>query len=199
MKYRMGGVPTLTKAVERTRILRDTVGPDIDLIVDINESWTVDRVISVGRELEQYGLFWIEDPVRHDDYKGLRRCTEALQTPICAGEAFHETSQFRSLLDNRGADIVMIDLDVGGITPWLKTAHLVESYGLKVASHLATEVSSHLVAAVPNGLTVEYNPWAEPIFKGVPQMKDGTLVLSERPGLGLELDRDALQRFKLDM
>jgi L-alanine-DL-glutamate epimerase-like enolase superfamily enzyme len=197
MKFRMGGVKTLDEAVERTRVLREAVGEDVDLIVDMNWSWTVNKTIEVGRALAPFRLFWIEDPIPADDYEGLRQISDALETPICAGETYHEAVQFRSLLDRGAVDYVMIDLEVGGITQWLKLAHLVEAYGLKVASHTCTEVSSHVIAAVSNGLTVEYLPWAQALFRQVPPVEDGKLVLSGAPGLGLELEPGALEKYAL--
>ena len=195
MKYRMGGVTRLEDAVERTRVLRDAVGPDVDLHVDMNESWTVDQTIRTGRQLAQFDLAWIEDPVPHEDYEGLHRVRDALDTPLTAGESYFNVPQFVRLLEHRAADIVMIDLDVGGLTQWLKIARLVEAHDLPVASHLATEISAHAVAAIPNGMTVEYNPWAIPIFKEVPPVVDGKIVLADKPGLGLELEPAALQKY----
>lgn len=196
MKFRLGGVRTKEEAVARTRVLREAVGDEVELHVDMNWSWTVDKTVRIGRELAPFNLFWIEDPIPANDYDGLRRISEALETPICAGETYHEALQFRSLLDRHAVDIVMIDLEVGGITQWLKMASLVQSYGFPVASHMCTEVSAHVVAAV-NGLTVEYIPWAVPLFKEVPPVEDGKLVLSERPGLGLELDQAAVKKFEI--
>ena len=91
----------------------------------------------------------------------------------------------------------MVDMDLG-LSGCLKVAHMAEIYGLKVVPHLATEILSHLIAAVPNGLTVEYYPWAMPLFRGVPPVEDGCLVLSDRPGLGLELDEEALKRYAVN-
>jgi L-alanine-DL-glutamate epimerase-like enolase superfamily enzyme len=156
----------------------------------------VDQTISFGRDLEQFGLVWIEDPIPSDDYDGLAEIAAALQTPICAGEVYHEAAQFRALLDRRGADIAMIDLECGGITQWLKMAAVVESYSRPVASHMCTEVSAHLIAAI-GGKTVEYIPWMEPLFEGVPPVQDGMLLLSERPGLGVELDMAAVKKFQV--
>jgi L-alanine-DL-glutamate epimerase-like enolase superfamily enzyme len=147
--------------------------------------------------MQEYGLYWIEDPIPADDVEGLREITGALETPIAAGETYDSPSQFRAVLDRRAVDKVIVDLEVGGITPFLKIAHLVESYGLGVASHTCTEIGTHLMAALPNALTVEYVPWAQPLFQEVPPVKDGNLVLSDKPGLGLELDEAALQRFAL--
>jgi L-alanine-DL-glutamate epimerase-like enolase superfamily enzyme len=171
------------------------VGEDVDLHVDMNWAWNVNKTIDIGRELGRFGLTWIEDPIPADDVGGLRQISRALETPICAGETYHEASQFRDLLDAQAVDVVMIDLEVGGITQWLKMANLVQGYGVPLASHMCTEVSAHLVAAV-GGQTLEYIPWAEPLFKELPPVEDGYVVLSERPGLGLELDLDAVKRFE---
>ena len=197
MKYRLGGVRTKQESIARTQALRDAVGPDVDLHVDMNWSWTVDKTIAIGRELEAFGLTWIEDPIPAHEYDGLRQISAALETPICAGETYHEAAQFRALLDRRAVDVAMIDLEAGGITQWLKLAHVVESYGVPIASHMCTEVSAHVIAAI-KGMTVEYIPWARPLFKEVPPVVDGMLELSERPGLGLELDMAAVKRFAAD-
>ena len=197
MKYRLGGVKTREQSLARTQALRDAVGPDIDLLVDMNWSWTVDKTISIGRDLEAFDLGWIEDPIPSDQYEGLAQISAALQTPICAGEVYHDGAQFRALLDRRGADIAMIDLECGGITQWLKMAGIVQSYGTPIASHMCTEVSSHVIAAI-GGKIVEYIPWAVPLFNEVPPVVDGMIVLSERPGLGIELDLAAVKHFEAD-
>jgi L-alanine-DL-glutamate epimerase-like enolase superfamily enzyme len=194
MKFRLGGVKTREESVARTQALRDAVGPEVDLHVDMNWSWTVDQTIAIGRELDELGLTWIEDPVPSHDYDGLAEIAAALRTPICAGEVYHEAAQFHALLGRRGADVAMIDLECGGITQWLKLANVVESYGVPIASHMCTEVSSHVIAAI-GGQIVEYIPWMEPVFKEVPPVVDGMIELSERPGLGVELDSAALRKF----
>jgi len=177
MKFHVAPVPTKAEVVARTRVLREAVGNDIELYVDMNWSRTVNNAIALGRELAPFELSWIEDPIPANDYDGLRLISEALETPICAGETFHQALEFRSLLDRRGVDVVMIDLEVGGITQWLKMAHLVEAYRVPVTTHVTTEVSAHVIAAV-NGLTVAYTPWAEPLFKEGLPVQDGRLVLS---------------------
>jgi L-alanine-DL-glutamate epimerase-like enolase superfamily enzyme len=165
MKFRLGGVRTAEECVARTRTLRETVGDDVELHVDMNWGWTVDKTIRICKQMAPYNLFWIEDPIPANDYDGLRQISEALDTPICAGETYHEPAQFRAVLDRRAIDIAMIDLEVGGVTQWLKMAHIVQGYGTPIASHMCTEVSAHVVAAI-DGLTCEYIPWAIPLFKG---------------------------------
>ena len=196
MKMQCGSEPTAAASVERVRVMREAVGPDVDLMCDINQLWTVHHAIDVGRRIEPYHLYWLEDPVAHDDYPGLARVADALSTPIAAGEYHYGIVPFRHLLEARSIDIVMIDLlRVGGITQWLKVAGMAEAFNLPVVSHLVPEIHVQLVAAVPNGLTVEYMPWSSKLFREVPQPVKGELVVPNKPGLGLEFDADVLKRY----
>ena len=199
MKFRMGAEDTLAKDMARMRALREAVGDDVDLMVDINQGWDVNTAIAAGREIADNNLFWLEDPVNHQDYDGLARIADALDTPIAAGEYHYGIMPFRHMLERRSIDIVMVDLlRAGGLTQWIKVAHMAEAYNLPVVSHLAPEILVHGVAAVPNGLTVEYMPWSLELFRQGPKVEDGHLVLPEAPGLGLEFDEDALTRFKVE-
>ena len=199
MKFRMGGEDTPAKEIARIRVMREAVGDDIDLMVDINQGWSVNQSIAIGREMANHDLFWLEDPTSHQDYEGLARIADALDTPIAAGEYHYGIAPFRYMLEHRSVDIVMIDLlRAGGLTQWIKIAHMAEAFNLPVVSHLAPEILVHGVAAVPNGLTVELMPWAFPLFQEVPKLRDGRLVLPKNPGLGLELDEDAVKRFEVN-
>ncbi len=193
MKCHLGRV-RVSDAVEHMRVLREAVGDDVDIMVDVNQQWTVKQAIAYTRALAPYQPYWLEDATSNADFEGLRQVSEALDVPTCAGETYYTIASFRPLVENRCVDIVMVDQDLG-LSGALKVAHLAEIYGLKVVPHLATEILAHLIAAVPNGLTVEYYPWAVPLFREVPPVKGGDLVLSDRPGLGLELDDAALQRY----
>jgi L-talarate/galactarate dehydratase len=185
--------------VERIRIIREAVGYEIDLMCDINQRWDVRQAISIGNRVDEYRLFWLEDVVACDDYPGLAAVTEALATPVAAGEYVWGTVPFRHMLEARSVDIVMVDvLRAGGITQWVKIAGMAEAFNLPVVNHLCPEISVHLVAAVPNGLTVEYMPWSARLFKEVPQPVNGELTVPEKPGLGLEFDRDVLKRYGAD-
>lgn len=197
MKFRMGALPDDASEIRRMQALREAVGPGIDLMVDINQGWGVDRSIRVGRAMEDSGLAWLEDPIDHQDYGGLAQIADALDTPIATGEYLYGLTPFRHMLRRGSVDIVMVDLlRAGGITTWMKAAHLAEAFNKPVVSHLAPEILAHCVAAVPNGAIVEHMPWALPLFKETFSMANGEIVLADRPGLGLELDPDALQRFR---
>lgn len=198
MKFRLGAEATDAGEIARLETMRNAVGPDIDLMIDINQGWDVNRAIRIGREMANYGIFWLEDPTAFDDYVGLARIADALGTPVAAGEYVYGIRPFRELIEHRSVDIVMVDLlRVGGITQWMKVAHMAEAFNLPVVSHLAPEVLIHALAAVPNGLTLEYMPWAFPLFKQVPQVVDGQVQLSSAPGLGLEFDEELLARSEL--
>ncbi len=198
MKMQCGSEPTPGASVERVRVVREAVGPDVDLMCDINQLWSVHHAIEVGRRLEPYHLYWLEDPVAHDDYAGLARVADALATPVAAGEYHYGIVPFRHLLEARSIDIVMIDLlRVGGITQWMKVAGMAEAFNLPVVSHLVPEFHVHLVAAVPNGLTVEYMPWTLRLFEETPALEAGQLVVPTKPGLGLALDPAAIKRYQI--
>lgn len=177
------------KEVERIRVIRDAIGYETDLMCDINQRWDVRQAISIGRQVDPFRLFWLEDVTTSDDYDGLARVTDALDTPVAGGEYVYGIAPFRQMLEARSVDIVMIDvLRAGGITQWLKIAGMAEAFNMPVVSHLAPEIHVHLVSAIPNGLTVEYMPWSSRLFREVPQPKDGQLAVPQTPGLGLEFD-----------
>ena len=182
--------------VERIRVVRNAVGPKIDVMCDINQRWDVRQAISIGSRVEEYHLFWLEDIVAHDDYPGLAAVADALATPIAAGEYVYGLVPFRHMLEARSVDIVMVDvLRAGGISQWVKIAGMAEAFNLPIVNHLCPEISVHLVAAVPNGLTVEYMPWSSRLFREVPQPVNGELTVPNKPGLGLEFDPDVLKRY----
>jgi L-talarate/galactarate dehydratase len=198
MKMQCGSEPTVAASVERVRVMREAIGPDVDLMCDINQLWTVNHAIEVGRRIEPYHLFWLEDPVAHDDYPGLARVADALTAPIAAGEYHYGIVPFRHLLEARSIDVVMIDLlRVGGITQWMKVAGMAEAFNLPVVSHLIPEIHVHLVAAVPNGLTVEYMPWTLRLFEETPAIEAGQLLVPRKPGLGLAFDQAAIKRYQV--
>jgi len=115
---------------------------------------------------------------------------------VAGGEYVYGITPFRHMLEARSVDIVMIDLlRVGGIANWMKVAGMAEAFNVPVVSHLFPEIHVHLVAAIPNGLTVEYMPWSFRLFEEVPVPVNGELAVPSKPGLGLTFDRDAISRY----
>ena len=175
--------------VDRIKRIREAIGDKIDLMCDINQRWDVRQAISIGKQVEKYHLFWLEDVTAHDDYPGLARVTDALDTPVAGGEYVYGSVPFRHMMEARSVDIIMIDLMRScGITGFMKIAAMAEAFNLPVVSHLIPEIQVHTVAAIPNGLTVEYMPWTFRCYKEVPVPKNGVLTVPNKPGLGLEFD-----------
>jgi L-alanine-DL-glutamate epimerase-like enolase superfamily enzyme len=198
MKMQCGSEPTVAASVERVRMMRESIGPDVDLMCDINQLWSVNQAIEVGRRIEEYHLFWLEDPTAHDDFPGLARIADALTAPIAAGEYHYGIVPFRHMLEARSIDVVMIDLlRAGGMTQWMKIAGMAEAFNLPVVSHLIPEIHVHLVAAIPNGLTVEYMPWTLRLFEETPKIENGQLVVPRKPGLGLAFDQAAIKKYEV--
>jgi L-alanine-DL-glutamate epimerase-like enolase superfamily enzyme len=187
---------TPTQEIERIRLVREAVGPDVNLMVDINQRWSVAEVISIGHRVEELGLGWLEDPTTCDDYQGHAKIADALATPVCAGEYLWGIEPHRQAMSHHAIDITMIDLlRVGGITQWMKVAGMAEAFNKPVASHLLPEIHVHLVAAIPNGLVVEYMPWTWRLFDDPPMPVNGEITVPTGPGLGLKFAPDLFDKY----
>ncbi len=185
------GDTTPAREAEHARRIRAAVGPDIDLMCDINQRWTAHQAMEIGKRVEDVNFYWLEDVTVHDDYTGLARVADALITPLAGGECLYGITPFRHMIEAHAVDIVMIDLiRVGGISNWMKVAAMAEAFNLPVVSHLLPEIHVHLVAAVPNGLTVEYMPWSFRLFEEVPTPVNGELIVPTKPGMGLSFSRE---------
>ena len=199
MKTQMAlpGNPTPADEVRRVSVVREAIGPDIKLMCDINQRWRPEQAIDIGSRVEEVGLFWLEDVTTADDYQGLARVTAALNTPIAGGEYLYGIAPFRQMIEARSVDIVMVDIiRAGGVTQWMKIAGMAEAFNLPIVSHVMPEILVHLVAACPNGLTVEYMPWMLSLYEETPVIDNGELILPTTPGLGLKFDEKAIAAFK---
>jgi L-alanine-DL-glutamate epimerase-like enolase superfamily enzyme len=167
-------------------------------MVDATESWDVPQALHTGRVLQEAGIAWLEDPVHHQDVAGLAQVASALEVPVAGGEHLYQLEQFNRLFQARAVNIAIIDLArVGGITPWRKIAALAQACRVPVCGHVVPEVHVHLLAAVPNGYMVEYMPRSAAILRTTPALEDGSLLVPQAPGLGIELDEAAVQRCRV--
>jgi L-alanine-DL-glutamate epimerase-like enolase superfamily enzyme len=199
VKLRLGKEATAEREADRVRAVREAVGPDVRIMVDATESWSLARARRTGRVLQEAGIAWLEDPVHHLDVAGLADLRRQLEVPIAAGEHCYHLDAFRTLLDARAVDVVILDLArVGGITPWRAIAALAHGHRIPVCGHVVPEIQVHLLAAVPNGHMVEYVPRSAGILAAMPRLEHGNLVAPEGPGLGLELDAAAVGRHRVD-
>ena len=199
LKLRLGHEPRPEGEVARVRAVREAVGPEVRIMVDAAESWTPAQARPAGRALQEAGIVWLEDPVDHRDLAALAHLSATLDIPIAGGEHLYGLDPFQKTFEARALDIAIIDLArVGGITPWMKVAALAEARGIPVAGHVIPEVHVHLLSAIPNGHLVEYMPRSEPIFKTRLKLEDGHLVAPAAPGLGVELDEAACDKFRVE-
>jgi D-arabinonate dehydratase len=190
----------------RVAAVRRALGPNAKLIVDVNCAWSPSFAIEMGRALETYKLYWIEEPVATDDIDGSARVAEALATPIAGYETEIGVYGFRELITRGAVDIVQPDLAwSGGFSECRRIAALAQAHHLMVAPHsfagaVLLAASLHFIAAIPNGLVLEFdqnpNGLRDELLKEPIRVEtDGTIRLPERPGLGLELDHGAIERF----
>ena len=195
MKIRLGK-PTASEDVERVRALRDAVGPEIELYADANQSLTVKQAIRLGRELEQFNLGWFEEPVIYHNHRGCAEVRAALDTPIAAGETEYTRYGMRDILEAGAVDVLMPDLQrIGGFSELRRVTALASSYEIPVSTHIFTEYSLCIAGSEANCISVEHMPWNAALFNESMELKDGMIVLPERPGTGFSFDKTAIKRF----
>jgi len=187
------GKPAAVEDFERLEAVRGAVGPRFELMVDANQSMTAAEAIRRAELFAPLRLGWLEEPLPADDIEGHARLARATSIPVAVGESLYSVAQFREYLQRGAAAIVQVDVArIGGITPWLKVAHLAEAFGVDVCPHFLMELHVSLAAAVPNGRYVEYIPQLRAITTREMSVVDGHAVAPEEPGLGIAWDRDAM-------
>jgi D-arabinonate dehydratase len=202
VKMKIGGA-SINEDVERVRVAREAVGSEVKLLVDANNAYRYYEAIEISRKIEKYDIFWFEEPVMPDDYRGHAMVAAATSIPIATGENEYTRYGFRDLIEHRAAAILNADAQIlGGVTEFMKVAALAQAYDLPVAPHGNQDVHVHLVSAIPNGLIVEYyrdtvDPMCGKSFKEQLMLKDGYLKPPDRPGFGIELNEEALKPYKI--
>ena len=189
------GRERLVEDVERVAAMRELLGPDILLMVDANMRWTVEQAIRAARALAPYDVYWLEEPAIPDDVEGHARIAREGGLPIASGENMHTVYEFQKLIAAAGVAFPEPDMtNLGGITPWLKVAHLAEAHNLPVTTHGVHDLHVHCLAAVPNASYLEAHGFGLERYMRQPlQIEEGYALAPDRPGHGVELDWDALE------
>jgi len=186
------GHPDGRQDLARVEAVRKALGDDAPLMVDANQQWTRPAAQRMCRALEPYNLVWIEEPLDAYDNEGHAALCTAFETPIATGEMLTSAGEHAELIRTRAADYLMPDAPrVGGITPFLKIAALAEHAGLMLGPHFAMELHVHLAATYATEPWVEHFDWLEPLFEERLQIRDGRMLVPNRPGLGLTLSEQA--------
>ena len=198
VKLRLG-YPTLEADLAAVRAVRARIPSEILLMVDYNQALTVEEAIRRGRALDGEGVYWLEEPVRHDDFAGCAEIARAVATPVQIGENFSLPHDMERALDAQACDYVMPDLErIGGISGWRRAAGLAAERGIGMSSHLYPEASAHLLAVTPTAHWLEYVDWANALLDQPLRIVEGEAVLDTRPGNGLDWNPDAVRRYRMN-
>jgi L-alanine-DL-glutamate epimerase-like enolase superfamily enzyme len=182
----------------RVGAVRSLIGDDVDLMVDANMSWSTDEALERGRRLEQFNLYWYEEPTIPEDVPGHARLARELDVPIAIGESLHSVHEFRRYVDEQAVEVVQIDpVTNGGITASLEALKMADAAGLKTSSHYTDELSAHLLCASRNPVYLEKHAFAlDPYLQEPQQVVNGNVRPTEVPGTGLRFDEGALEPYR---
>ncbi|MGQ7246510.1 mandelate racemase/muconate lactonizing enzyme family protein [Halomonas sp. V046] len=185
----------VSEDVRRISIVRDRVGPEWEIMTDANQGFTVEEAIRRARQFEALDIAWFEEPIHADDIGAHRRLAASTSVPIAVGESMYSLSQFKDYLASGACSIVQTDVArIGGITPWLKVAHLAEAFNVPVCPHFLMELHLGLCCAVPNSRWLEYIPQLDLVTHSSIEISAGRAYPSDAPGLGIDWDLEALER-----
>ena len=193
------GRERLSEDVERVAAMRSHLGSDFPLMADANMRWRVDEAIRAARGLAPLGLFWLEEPTIPDDVAGHARIAREGGLPIATGENFHTVYEFQQMIQHGAISFPEPDVaTLGGVTPWLKVAHLAETCNLPVTTHGVHDLQVHLLAAVPNSSYLEAHGFGLDRFIRHPlRIEEGEAVAPDRAGHGVEFDWEALEEHRV--
>jgi L-alanine-DL-glutamate epimerase-like enolase superfamily enzyme len=203
VKMKVGGVPMM-EDVERVKVVREAIGPDVKLLVDANCAYRHYEAIQFAKRIEEYDPFWFEEPVMPDDYIGHRRLADATSIPIATGENEYTRYGFRDLIEHQSAAIFNADAKIlGGVTEFMKVAALAQAHDLDIAPHGSQDIHVHLVAAISNGLILEFyhhttDPmWGQMYHTTITINSDGTVSPPDVPGIGVDPNYEVLERYRV--
>jgi len=197
VKLRLGHA-TLEADLAAVRAVRKRLPDSVKLMVDFNQALSVAEALRRGRALDADGVYWIEEPIRHDDFRGCAELARELRTPVQIGENFSLPEQMAEALAAKACDCVMPDLErIGGVTGWQRAASLAAEHGVPMSSHLFPEASAHLLAVTPTCHYLEYVDWADAILAEPLSVVGGAAVIPDRPGTGVVWDEKAVRRYSM--
>ena len=203
MKFKIGGL-TPEEDAKRFKEARRAGGDKFRIAVDANQGYTVEQAIKFSRLVEGDELLWFEEPCNwQNDRRAMRVVRYMGSVPVCAGQTELSAAGCRDLMETESIDFCNFDSSwSGGPTEWRRVAAMATVYDVKMAHHEEPQVASHLLASIPHGTYLEnFHPKRDPIWHNIianrPQLKDGNLTLTDNPGLGWELDRDYIKKYRI--
>jgi L-alanine-DL-glutamate epimerase-like enolase superfamily enzyme len=197
IKMQVAHVHDLATDLDNVRRMREALGSDIDIMIDVNQGWSADVAIQMGRKFEEYDVYWLEEPVLADDFAGYRRVAQALDLRVVGGETHFTRYDLRPFFETPCVPILQPDPMRGGFTDLRKIAALGDTWGITIAPHLFPELNVQLLASIPNGIWIEHMGLLDDVWVDPPAMKDGMITVPERPGHGLAFKPEVLKDFRM--
>ena len=194
----------MSEDMKRIEAARNAIGPDIDLLVDANCAFDLSTALAYAREMENYNIYWFEEPLAIHDFKAHKTLNASTSLMIATGENYYTLADFETLIENNGASMLNVDATIcPGYDVALKVAKLAQKKGLKIAPHGCQELQLPLVAAVSNGELLEYYPpevdelRKELFYPKLTLDSDGYVTVPNTPGIGFDLNMDLLNRYRV--
>jgi L-alanine-DL-glutamate epimerase-like enolase superfamily enzyme len=189
------GRPHVREDVARLAAVRSALGDSFEIMTDANQAFQVDEAIRRARHYEPLDIAWFEEPLTADDLSGHQRLCASTSIPIAVGESLYSPLHFREYLQRNACSVVQVDVArIGGMTPWLKVAHLAEAFNMPVCPHFLMELHVALCCAVPNARWVEYIPQLDTLTTAPMARRDGRAFPSPEPGIGIAWDAEMLKK-----
>lgn len=193
------GRATAQADVAAVRAVRRAIPEDVALMADFNQALSPREALTRCAMLDAEGLYWIEEPIRHDDYADYAQLKRRLFTPLQFGENFAGPKAMAAALAAQCVDYVMPDVErIGGVSGWIEAAALAAAHDIEMSSHLFPEISAHLLAASPSCDWLEYVDWASPILRSPSKVANGRVAPSDTPGCGIAWNEEAVARYRVD-
>ena len=197
IKLRLGR-PDASEDIRAIEAVRNVIDDDVALMVDYNQSQTPVSAKTRLLSIDDMGLYWIEEPVRHGNFSACADLTAVCSTPIQIGENIQSNYELKEAIDCVAADYFMPDVQrIGGVSGWMRAAAQCHAAEIPMSSHLFPEISAQLLAATPTGHWLEYVDWAAPILEEPAKVIKGCLQLPDVPGVGISWNEDAVKRYQV--
>jgi len=185
IKMQVAHLFTHDEDIANVRDMRAALGDDIEIMVDVNQGWTADEAIKVGRELDAFNISWLEEPVIADDFDGYHRIAAAIETPVVGGENHFCHHDLKPFFASGAIPILQPDIMRGGYSELRMIAEHAHKAGIKIAPHMFPELSTHLVASIPNPSWLENMGWYDILWQEPLTPLNGMLSAPDRPGHGM--------------
>jgi L-alanine-DL-glutamate epimerase-like enolase superfamily enzyme len=197
IKMQVAWVHTPAQDVENVRRMREALGSGPVIMIDVNRGWTADLAIEVGRKIEPYDIYWLEEPVRVDDFEGYARVARALTMRVVGAENHYTRWDLRPFFRDPCVPILQPDFMRGGLTEMRKIAAVADTYGIRIAPHLFPELMVHMLCSIPNAEILEYMGWLDDLWVEAPMPDKGMMRPLQTPGHGLAVKPDLIKKYAL--